>query len=359
MYDVKKHALSKIINTGYKIKINYKTVNGKIVLYMNYRKMIDGVSKQQSKHLVTLTSTDKTEDLKRVNQAMIYRAEYEISMKTENAVFKRESEKIFLVDYILKHASRYQNKGTRDIFKTVIKHITDCLGNHITLCQVDKAFCNKVRDYFIKVMPKSSNHYYKKFKQVLYKAIDEEIISDLPFLRRLSIKNDIPVREFLTEEELLKIRNLDFENKDVQNAFIFSCYQGLRYVDLSHIEFSNIEGERLRFKQHKTGEDLIIKLHSVSLEIIEIQRKKNKVKVFENLSYAVWQEKVREMIKLAGITKRISGHCARHTFGTRVYRATKDIYVTSKLMGHKTVTATLIYARMVDEEKDNAIDKLK
>jgi hypothetical protein len=69
-YDVKKQVISKIINTGFQIKINYKKVNGKYILYLNKRKMVEGLSKQRTKHLVSLTGTDRTEDLKRVAYAM-------------------------------------------------------------------------------------------------------------------------------------------------------------------------------------------------------------------------------------------------------------------------------------------------
>jgi hypothetical protein len=68
MYDVKKQVISKINNTGFQTKINYKKVNGKYFLFMNYRKTTEEIKINRSKHLVVLTGTDKSEDLKRVKR---------------------------------------------------------------------------------------------------------------------------------------------------------------------------------------------------------------------------------------------------------------------------------------------------
>ena len=170
MYDVKKLVLSKINNTGYKIKINHKSVKGKIYLYMNFRKMIDGKSKQQVKHLVSLTGFDKTEDLKRLAKAMEYRADYENSMRNENNVFKIPSDRIFLTDFIDKHAKEYQIKKSGDAFVQVKNQIIKCFGNQTTMGQIDKAFCLKFKEYLPTVLPKSAGVYFGKFKQVLYPA---------------------------------------------------------------------------------------------------------------------------------------------------------------------------------------------
>jgi integrase len=202
--------------------------------------------------------------------------------------------------------------------------------------------------------------YFTKFKQVLYKAIDSGVISDLPFLRRFSIKAQKSTSEYLTEDELKKIYNTHFKRVDVKDAFLFSCYTGLRYADISNLKVSDINGDRLRIVQQKTKRDFNIKLHSNAIEILEKQKQgKNKSeKIFPKLTYNAWRENVRKLCEQAGISKIITGHSARHTFGTRAYKATKDILVVSKLLDHNNVSTTQIYAKLGDDDKDQAIDKL-
>lgn len=62
------------------------------------------------------------------------------------------------------------------------------------------------------------------------------------------------------------------------------------------------------------------------------------------------------MIARARIEKKITFHCARHTFATLDLAYGADLYTVSKLMGHKRITTTQIYAKIVDESKRKAVD---
>jgi len=60
----------------------------------------------------------------------------------------------------------------------------------------------------------------------------------------------------------------------------------------------------------------------------------------------------------AGITKHITFHCARHTHATLLLTNGVDIYTVSKLLGHKEIKTTQIYARIIDEKKKEAVNKI-
>lgn len=62
------------------------------------------------------------------------------------------------------------------------------------------------------------------------------------------------------------------------------------------------------------------------------------------------------MAKRAGINKVISFHCSRHTFATMTLRAGSDLLTTSKLLGHKNVQTTTIYADVVMESKVGTVN---
>jgi len=59
--------------------------------------------------------------------------------------------------------------------------------------------------------------------------------------------------------------------------------------------------------------------------------------------------------KVAGITKHISFHAARHTHATMMLTLGADLYTVSKLLGHKNIATTQIYAKIVDKKKEEAI----
>ena len=60
----------------------------------------------------------------------------------------------------------------------------------------------------------------------------------------------------------------------------------------------------------------------------------------------------------AGIPFNLGFHCGRHSFAVLTLQNGVDLYTLSKLMGHATITATQIYAKVVDETKTAAMDKL-
>jgi integrase/recombinase XerD len=60
----------------------------------------------------------------------------------------------------------------------------------------------------------------------------------------------------------------------------------------------------------------------------------------------------------AGITKHITFHCGRHTHAVLLLTNGIDIYTVSKLLGHKSITTTQIYAQIVDSKKVEAVNSI-
>jgi site-specific recombinase XerC len=69
---------------------------------------------------------------------------------------------------------------------------------------------------------------------------------------------------------------------------------------------------------------------------------------FDNGRQAVREfEKVR---KEAGLPNDLVLYCARHGFGTEMYRATKNLFAVMNVMGHTTVSTTMKYQHQnIDE----------
>ena len=61
----------------------------------------------------------------------------------------------------------------------------------------------------------------------------------------------------------------------------------------------------------------------------------------------------------AGITKTITFHCARHTYATLQLTLGTDIYTVSKLLGHKELRTTQIYAKVIDDKKKEAANRIQ
>ena len=116
----------------------------------------------------------------------------------------------------------------------------------------------------------------------------------------------------------------------------------------------------LYIRQFKTQEDERMKLPSVARNIINEQKtlQKGSDLVFNLIDNKAVNKHLRRWVEAAGIKKKITFHCARHTFATMCLTNDVDIYSVSKLLGHKDLQSTQIYAKLIDKKKDEAIDKL-
>ena len=67
---------------------------------------------------------------------------------------------------------------------------------------------------------------------------------------------------------------------------------------------------------------------------------------------------LKDWIKFAGIDKNITFHCFRHTFATLQIALGTDIYTVIKMLTHKNVSTTQIYADLVSEKKRESANKI-
>ena len=113
------------------------------------------------------------------------------------------------------------------------------------------------------------------------------------------------------------------------------------------------------FSLNKKTEDLEYMYISKQARELLGERDMKNPRVFVNLSYgsATNTELLRWCMK-AGITKHITFHCGRHTAATLLLENGADLYTVMKILGHKDIRTTQIYAKIVDKKLKEASDLL-
>lgn len=179
-------------------------------------------------------------------------------------------------------------------------------------------------------------------------------------------------RGFLSAEELESIENLEIEGqrlKRVRDLFIFSCYTGISYGDLMLLTPQNLMiGIDRKFwiitKREKNGNQVKLPLLTKAISLIENYKNEESCIINNRLLPRISNQKVNSYLKeIAGmckIQKKITFHLARHTFATTVASTNGvPIETVSKILGHRKLSTTQIYAKVIERKVSDDMEILQ
>jgi len=303
----------------------------------------------------------------------------EIYSKYEKKQLKiKELGEMCFVEYFKKLADK-RKASNHDNWVSALNYLNDFTNGSLKFEDLNQKFLEDFKEYLLETKSKRSNKkklsqnsavsYFNKVKAALKQAYADGILQSNLNAKVKPIKAAETRREYLTLEELNKLVKTPCYNELLKRMALFSALTGLRFSDIQkmtwkELEFVKGQGYILKFDQKKTKgvEDLPISEQAYSFtngaeNPNEMPQDK---KVFEGLKYSAYNNKyLFQWIGAAGITKNITFHCFRHTFATLQLFNGTDIYTVSKMLGHKDLKTTQVYAKIVDEAKRTAANNIK
>jgi integrase/recombinase XerD len=314
---------------------------------------------------------------------------YTSPQKMKDAVMGRSSGSF--IKYWEKYIEKLEVSGTittTNKFKTVLAKLKDFLKNRdMIFDELTVSFLSEFETFLITDYENSTNTVHsnlKTIRKLVYDAVREEILTmdKNPFLKyKLHTKKT--EKNFLTDEELLKMENLylkpELKMNHHRNMYIFACYVGgLRISDVLQLKWKNFDGERIIIVTQKTDDIASIKVPNKAKEILKFYKTKDSKKndfifpilvndfdysknaraLFDAISVntAYINKNLGKLATRLEINKKIHFHTSRHTFATRALRKGIPIEYVSKILTHKNISTTQIYAKIVNEELDKAMD---
>lgn len=318
--------------------------------------------------------TDKEQNNNTLMLAEQIRAQRVLDLQSGKYKMKQVKTGISFLAYFNKlKIDRLNSKGNYGNWDSAHKHLlTFTSGKDLTIEDIDESWLMRLKHYLLndaktpsgaKLKQNSSLSYFNKVKAALRQAFEEKFINENPATRVRSIKPGETKREFLTWEEVQKISKTECEVKSLKTAFLFSILTGLRWSDIykmtwSEIRGSNTEGWHIRFQQQKTKDYEVLPITKEARDLLGPSGEPVQ-KVFVALRYSAYVTVALErwMLK-SGIHRHITFHCARHTHATLLLNQGVDIYVVSKLLGHKNIKTTEIYTKVSNTKKTEAVNKI-
>lgn len=310
------------------------------------------------------TKADKERNNHTMQLANAIKAQRIVDIQNDNFGFQHGKMKVGFFDYARKAVNNY------GIGKNFLFHA----GNYekrknILVADITPSWCNGFKEYLDNYMgirnhlaPNTKATIYAKLRGVLENAKKEGIIRINPAVVVKNFKKEESKRLYLTSEELKQLIATPFDYEDLRRLFLFSCLTGLRSSDIRKLRWSDVieqEGyTRLIFRQKKTHGQEYTDINEQAVMLMG-ERKNGNELIFPHVPCESYVNKLlQQWVYKAGIVKKISFHCARHTFAVMMLERGADIYVVSKLLGHRDLATTQVYAKIVDQSKRKAVNLL-
>lgn len=200
--------------------------------------------------------------------------------------------------------------------------------------------------------------YLKKVKAVVNSAIRRELIPYNPFVGYQVRKGKTTTRVYLSRDEIDAIEALDLTAQarleKARDFFLFSVYTGLRHSDALNLKAQNVKTDNqhvswISIVQIKTKESLEVPMLEPAERIYKKyeEQRKHTGYILPRFENHLINRDIKIIAKMAGITKHVSHHVARHTFATTVLlEKGVELKVTSKMLGHSSIKTSEVYAKV-------------
>lgn len=364
-----------------KVTLRQRQKGNKISLYLEYYSN----GKRQYEYLNLyltpdpekgkLSNAEKEENKKILALADTIRSKRHLEIQNSTYDFHdKEKLKTYFIMYMEALAEkRKDSKGNYGNWDSTIKHLKKYCPRDIQFSQLNKKFVEGFKEYLMKeavtktgaaISVNTKYSYFNKFRAALKQAVKDDIISRNPADTIEGLPQGEPVREFLTLDEVKALAKTECRNDLMKRAFLFSCLTGLRFSDIQKLKWSELQqsaelGHYIRFIQQKTKGSETLPISDEAFSLLG-ERKKPEELVFPNMIYSDSRNHdLYRWFAKAGIEKHITFHCARHTYATLQLTIGTDIFTVSKLLGHRHLKTTQIYANVIDEKKTVAANKIK
>lgn len=333
-------------------------------LFENAKNPLD---KQHNKETIQLAEQIRQKRENYLNKPEIY-----TGYEKEQLKIKERGEQNFVAYF--KSLADKRKASNHDNWLSAYNYLETFTKGNLKFVDLNEKFCSEFKDFLLTTKSKKSNKvtlaqnsavsYFNKIKATLKQAYKDGYLPNDLNGKIQPIKQAETQRNFLTIEELNKLVKTECNNPIIKRAALFSALTGLRFSDIKNLAWSDIEyiegnGYFIQFKQQKTKGVEMMPISRQAYSLLGVLTEPTN-KIFEGLAYSAYENKhLAKWIGLAGIEKDITFHCFRHTYATLQLSKGTDIYTVSKMLGHRELKTTQIYAKIIDQTKREATDKIQ
>lgn len=351
--------------------------NGGASLFLDI--YVDGVRKKE--YLKLYLKPEKTKEDRKVNKEIRRMAEQMAAQRTLDIHAGRlnlrapQLEDIRLSEFMDEFIAMKRRQGvSASVVNQYIGAARKLRGydkNNIAVKNITPRWVRGFRDYLVgeainerssAPLKKNTQHlFYNLFRIMIRHAMRDGVLVQDPTLGVPTISAAPTERTYLTVEEMRVLAATECRQPRVKDAFLFACLTGLRFSDIIKLTWYEVrqEGEfcRIVFRQKKTGAFEYI---DISPQAVVYMGERGDAELTDKVFLLPTDRNchvnrvLKRWVADAGIKKHVTFHVARHTFAVVLLDLGADIFTVSKLLGHRDLATTQVYAKVLDRKKQEA-----
>ena len=287
------------------------------------------------------------------------------------------SEQETLLNYFRQFISNFEKRvgvnrteGSLRAYRNAYNHIESFLKwqyklSDISFTALDRSFIDKY-DLYLRtechLAPGTVINLTVQLKTIVGEAIADGIITAYPFMGYEPIRPKA-VQKYLTDVELQRLMTTPLHKQTlylVRDMFLFSCFTGISYRDMCSLTKENLSLAEdgtwwIKSARQKTKIEFEIPLLDLPLQIIkkysDTASDSRLLQMYCNSNMNLY---LKEIARICNINRPLVFHAARHTYATEITLSHGvPLETVSKMLGHRQIETTRIYAKVTDNKIDS------
>lgn len=347
--------------------------------------IVSGRVTGKSKHATEINAT-----LDKINVAV--NTSYRKLQEIKNAITASEVKNAFqgiasgqetLISYFARHNEDFKKRvgvnrelSTQVQYENSLNHLKRFMSlkyklSDIPFTQLDFSFIEKYDFYLrveLKLKPNTILGIMRHLRKMIKLATGEGIITRDPF-DGYSPERPKAEQKYLTRDELQKIiiTPLDHPCRYLtRDMFLFSVFTGLAYRDICNLTEKNIVKASdgvlwIETTRQKTGTPCEIPLMEIPMQILDKYKGlAPDGKLLPMQSCGRLNKNLKVIAQLCGLKRKLIFHAGRHTYASEICLSQGvPIETVSRMLGHRDLRSTQIYAKISNNKISEDTDKLE
>lgn len=253
-----------------------------------------------------------------------------------------------------------------------MKYLERWQGKHVKFRHIDEIFLRQFKEYLlsarsiksdsVKLAQNTAASYYDKFALIVKQAFLDKYFPEDYTARVNRISNVETFRQILDDDELQLLLDNPIDDGLVFRSSIFALLTGFRFSALKILQWKNLHYSKrldswyVHFVDPKPGRSF---KHFISHQAVAILGEKGAGEkwIFEGLDYHRTRAGLKKWFGQVGLEEKAKFHNWRHKYATDLIEKGEDLYIVSKMLNHKDVKTTQIYAKVPDTNRVRAANK--